>query len=71
MIEKNFNEIRDQLISRLENLNYPTDTLDLSDLGNEIGIIVGHYLDKESLGFDKDAFTTGLDHGFSITDGTH
>lgn len=44
---------------------------DLSDIGNTIGIVIGHYLDENEMGFEKEAFMQGLKHGFSLTDGTH
>ena len=43
---------------------------DISDIGNEIGIILGNYISKEN-GWDKDSFISGLNHGISLTDGTH
>lgn len=41
---------------------------DLSDIGNEIGIVIGKYTD------DKDSiedFIKGVKHGVSLTDGIH
>jgi hypothetical protein len=43
---------------------------DLSDLGNEIGIIIGQYTNDE-MGYEKDDFVSGVRHGISISDGTH
>jgi len=43
---------------------------DLSDLGNNIGILVGKYLSND-LGFEEDDFMSGLKHGISISNGTH
>lgn len=43
---------------------------DLSDLGNEIGVVIGkHYdnLNKEEIG----DLISGLKHGISLTNGTH
>jgi len=45
--------------------------VDLSDIGNTIGWVIGHYLDKEQMGFDKDDFINGIKHGLSLADGTH
>ena len=42
---------------------------DLSDVGNSIGIVIAKYFDKD-IG-DKEDFLAGLNHGISITDGTH
>lgn len=44
---------------------------DLSDIGNEIGIIVGKYINEKKSGYEKDTFMNGLKHGISLTDGTH
>jgi len=44
---------------------------DLSDLGNEIGIVVGKYFKKKKMGYQKSSFVSGLNHGFSLADGTH
>ena len=44
---------------------------DLSDLGNNIGLNIGHYINSEKLGYEKDDFISGLKHGISIIDGTH
>jgi hypothetical protein len=42
--------------------------LDISDLGNEIGFIVAKYFDESNT---KKDFLRGVEHGISITDGTH
>ena len=44
-------------------------TYDLSDIGNEIGIVIGKYINKE-IG-DKNDFINGVKHGISLIDGTH
>lgn len=49
----------------------PYESGDISDIGNEIGIILGKYIDEHDHGWDKDAFIAGLNHGISLTDGTH
>lgn len=43
---------------------------DLSDLGNQIGLNVGHYI-GDKLGYEKDDFIHGFNHGVSIIDGSH
>jgi hypothetical protein len=62
---KNFNQAKEEIISQLNNVCY---TGDLSDLGNEIGIVIAKYFDEENT--EKD-FIHGLKHGISLTDGTH
>ena len=44
---------------------------DLSDLGNDIGMIVGKYFKKKKMGYQKDSFVHGINHGISLADGTH
>lgn len=41
---------------------------DISDIGNEIGIVIGKYLDKDNTIED---FIHGVRHGVSLTNGTH
>ena len=41
---------------------------DLSDIGNEIGIVIAKHFDEENTVED---FINGLKHGISLTDGTH
>lgn len=45
----------------------PYDYGDYSDIGNEIGIVLGKTITKEEL----EDFLSGLRHGISISDGTH
>lgn len=44
---------------------------DLSDFGNEIGLNIGQYINIDILGFEKEDFISGLEHGISIIDGSH
>jgi hypothetical protein len=64
--------ILDTLIKHLESIKNiaPINHGDLSDLGNEIGIIIGQYTNDE-MGYEKDDFVSGVRHGISISDGTH
>lgn len=66
---KEFKKASKEISERL--LNLPYDNGDLSDIGNEIGIILGKYISKGSFGWEKDDFIAGLNHGVSLTDGTH
>lgn len=43
---------------------------DISDLGNEIGIILGKYT-SDDIGYELDSFIDGIKHGVSLTKGTH
>jgi hypothetical protein len=62
---KRFNVAKFEIEERLAQIDY---TGDLSDLGNEIGIVIGKYLDKDNTVED---FIRGLRHGISLADGTH
>jgi hypothetical protein len=65
--KKKFNEVKKALIDHLKTIKY---TGDLSDIGNEIGFIIGDHISNE-MGYEKNAFLYGLNHGFSLKDGTH
>lgn len=43
---------------------------DISDLGNELGIIIG-YRYKDINGDDIESLIHGIRHGISLTNGTH
>ena len=64
-----FKNICSEISERLSNIPYESG--DASDIGNEIGIILAKYFDDNDFGWDKDGFISGLNHGISITDGTH
>ncbi len=65
-------KIIDELINQLNDFKNSKliKNCDLSDLGNEIGIVIGNYT-NDKIGFDKDDFIHGIKHGISISDGTH
>jgi hypothetical protein len=44
---------------------------DLSDLGNDIGLNIGEYINENELGYEKDDLISGIQHGVSIIDGSH
>jgi hypothetical protein len=64
--------ILDALIKHLESIknSAPINHGDLSDLGNEIGIVIGQYT-NDGMGYEKDDFISGVRHGISISDGSH
>jgi len=61
-----FTHILNQLCEHLENVRYENG--DLSDVGNEIGIALGNYIQSEN---DFKDFIQGLRHGISLTNGEH
>jgi hypothetical protein len=66
---ENIKHITEELSTVLQNLHYQSG--DMSDIGNEIGIVIAKYFNKNKLGFELEDFMTGLKHGISLTDGTH
>jgi hypothetical protein len=64
--------ILEELIDKLIGLRgkSPIANGDLSDLGNEIGIVIGQYT-NDKMGYDKEDFIVGVRHGISISEGTH
>jgi hypothetical protein len=62
----NFTHILNRIKTQLDNVNY--DNGDVSDVGNEIGIVLGNVITTES---EFQDFITGLKHGMSLTNGTH
>jgi hypothetical protein len=63
-------DIASELIEHLQKSSIPQGS-DLGDLGNEIGILVGKYTDKNKLGYELESFIAGIKHGVSLTKGTH
>ena len=63
--------ILEDLIKHLEAIknSAPINHGDLSDLGNEVGIIIGQYT-NDKMGYEKEDFIAGINHGISISDGT-
>ena len=64
---KKFKEICTELEERFSNISYENG--DISDVGNEVGIIIAKYF-SDDFG-DKNDFINGMNHGVSLTDGTH
>ena len=62
----NFTQILNRIKTQLDNVNY--DNGDVSDVGNEIGIVLGEVITTES---ELQDFITGIRHGMSLTNGTH
>jgi hypothetical protein len=64
--EIDFKEVLSEISERLSKVtNY---MIDISDVGNEIGIAIGKYIKSEE---EKKAFVDGIYHGISLIDGTH
>ena len=62
----NFQHILKQIREHMEKVSY--DNGGLSDVGNEIGIVLGNYIETEQ---DFKDLVHGLRHGISLTNGTH
>jgi len=62
----NFQHIIKQIKEHMEKVSYENG--DLSDVGNEIGIVLGNYVESEQ---DFKDLVQGIRHGISLTNGTH
>jgi hypothetical protein len=69
MDRESFKIIINELSERLS-LVEPYSNADLSDLGNEIGFILGDII-KDMDDENIQTFITGFKHGVSLTNGTH
>jgi hypothetical protein len=65
---ENFNKVIHNIIVQLETVSYKGD---LSDIGNEIGVAIGKYIEKDKIGYELSDFIAGVKHGVSLIDGTH
>jgi hypothetical protein len=63
-------DIASELVEHLQKSRIPQGS-DLADLGNEIGVLVGKYTDRNKLGYELESFIAGIRHGVSLADGTH
>jgi len=63
-------DIVNKIIKQLNEIEYIED---LSDIGNEIGIVIGEIIEdnKDKIGYELNDFIHGLKHGVSLIDGTH
>lgn len=61
-----FKEVLFEVSERLTKVE--NNVIDISDVGNEIGIAIGKYIKNEE---DKRDFVDGIYHGISLIDGTH
>jgi hypothetical protein len=60
-----FIDIKENIKNQLDKVNYRGD---LSDIGNEIGIVIGKFINKDNTVED---FIRGVRHGVSLANGTH
>lgn len=62
---EDFKKILKEISENLNNVAYEYG--DYSDIGNEIGYVLGKTITKDEL----EDFLAGLRHGISLSDGTH
>jgi hypothetical protein len=67
--EKKSNYVIESLFDHFEKNN--TKIVDMADVGNEIGIAIGKFINNKDNGFDLDSLISGIRHGVSLIDGTH
>jgi hypothetical protein len=58
----------DEIFNEIKNIDNSNG--DLNELGNRIGLIVGKYISDE-FGFEEEDFISGIEHGISVSNGTH
>jgi len=63
------NEIIQKIIQQLNSIKYTNG--DVGDIGNEIGIAIGDYIDESKFGYELDSFFHGVKHGISLKKGNH
>ena len=63
-----FKEILKEIKVQFDTVKYDGD---LSDIGNEIGIVLGKYISKDKVDDELNEFLHGIKHGISLTNGTH
>lgn len=64
-----YRDIKEEIIAQLKNSDYIGH---IDDLGNLIGVAIGkHIANKNIMCFQKEDFIMGLNHGYSLEDGTH
>jgi len=62
-------ELSEKINDKLTHISYEGD---LSDIGNEIGIIIAKYVYNSDIDLEElDYFIDGIKHGISLIDGTH
>lgn len=63
-----FNKIIYDLVVKLEMISYNGD---LSDIGNEIGMVIGRHIKKNVPGCELDDLLNGIKHGISLSNNSH
>ena len=63
-----YKSIAREIIKSLENtLELDTyNSADISDIGNEIGIVVGKHLNEKRMGYEYSSLIHGINHGISM-----
>lgn len=63
-------DIKNNLETFFRNSQDYSVSCDLGDIGNEIGFTIAKHFSSK-MGFDKESFISGINHGISLVDGTH
>ena len=63
-----YKSIAREIIKSLEDtLELETyNSADISDIGNEIGIVVGKHLNEKRMGYEYNSLIHGINHGISM-----
>ena len=61
-----FRDIVYDIKTQFDNIDYDTKQCDIGDVGNEIGIALGKYIEDGKVGFEHSSFINGIKHGIKL-----
>ena len=66
--KEDYKSIASELIKRLEETIEldAYNSADISDLGNEIGFVVGKHINEKRMGYEYSSLIHGINHGISL-----
>lgn len=68
--KKGYREIAKELIESIEGtLKLDAyNSADLSDIGNEVGLVIGKYISEKRMGYEYSSFIHGFNHGIELNE---
>ena len=68
--KKGYKEIAEELIESIEGtLELDAyNSADLSDIGNEVGLVIGKYISEKRMGYEYSSFIHGINHGIELNE---
>ena len=66
--KKGYKEIAEELIESIEGtLELDAyNSADLSDIGNEVGLVIGKYISEKRMGYEYSSLIHGINHGIEL-----